>query len=221
MKKRISVENDGFVELIDHMGDDTRIVEAARVSYKGSRPKRDDERLIHYLMDNGHMSPFEHVEFEFYIRAPIFVARQWFRHRTGQPNEVSRRYRAFDGGLWRPSSWFKQSKKNKQASAGLLADEAAAEATRALDKAYRAAQDAYARLLDLGVSREQARAVLPLGSYTEFYWKQNLRNLLNLLDQRLSPHAQTETRAYAAAVLALIKPVVPVAMAAWEKARGF
>ncbi len=218
--QHIKVGNDGFVQLIDYMGDDKRVVDAARVSYKGSKPKRKDEDLIRYLLKHGHMSPFEHVEFEFHMRMPIFVARQWMRYRTASINEVSRRYREYEGGFWIPDKWRLQDTKNKQGSYGELDHERSELASVWLKYAYEVAQTAYEHMLRLGVSREQARAVLPLGGYTEFYWKNDLRNIFHLLEQRLDSHAQHETREYAVAVLAIIEPLVPVSVGAWKEVRN-
>lgn len=197
---------------------DAQIVRAARVSYdKGTKTVRDDEKLIRYLIRNEHWSPFEMVEFKFHVKAPIFVARQWFRHRTGNVNEISGRYSVLEDEFYIPEKWRLQDTKNRQGSQGELGgltNEYATDAyTEALDYAYKA----YEALLSAGVAREMARMVLPLSTYTQFYWKQDLRNLLHFLKLRLDEHAQWEIREYAKAILSLIEPLVPVTVKAWKE----
>jgi thymidylate synthase (FAD) len=197
---------------------DAQIVRAARVSYgKGTKTVRDDEKLIRYLIKNEHWSPFEMVEFKFHVKAPIFVARQWFRHRTGSVNEISGRYSVLEDEFYIPEKWRLQDTKNRQGSQGELdelTNEYATDAyTEALDYAYKA----YEALLSAGVAREMARMVLPLSTYTQFYWKQDLRNLLHFLKLRLDEHAQWEIREYAKAILSLIEPLVPVTVKAWKE----
>lgn len=205
----------GFVRLVDHYGDDSRIVQAARVSYgAGTKTLREDNKLIHYLMRNQHMSPFEMVDFTFHIKAPIFIARQWFRHRTASVNEISARYSVMADQFYVPVAR-KQSPTNKQGSGGPVDNPQRCHDL--YNQAYSAAYAAYSALLEEGVSREQARLVLPVGLYTEFYWKQNLRNLLHLLHLRLDGHAQDEAQQYAQAILGIIEPVVPVTVAAWRQ----
>jgi thymidylate synthase (FAD) len=197
---------------------DAQIVRAARVSYgKGTKTVRDDEKLIRYLIKNEHWSPFEMVEFKFHVKAPIFVARQWFRHRTGSVNEISGRYSVIENEFYIPEKWRLQDTKNRQGSRGKLdelTNEYATDAyTEALDYAYKA----YEALLSAGVAREMARMVLPLSTYTQFYWKQDLRNLLHFLKLRLDEHAQWEIREYAKAILSLIESLVPVTIKAWKE----
>ncbi len=197
---------------------DAQVVRAARVSYdKGTKTVRDDESLIRYLIRNEHWSPFEMVEFKFHVKAPIFVARQWFRHRTGSVNEISGRYSVLEDEFYVPEKWRLQDTKNRQGSRGeldTLTNEYATDAyTEALDYAYKA----YEALLSAGVAREMARMVLPLSTYTQFYWKQDLRNLLHFLKLRLDEHAQWEIREYAKAILSLIEPLVPVTVKAWKE----
>ncbi len=206
----------GFVRLVDDYGSDARIVQAARVSYgDGTKTVREDAKLIDYLMRNQHMSPFEMVDFTFHIKAPIFVARQWFRHRTASVNEVSARYSVLPDQYYTPSPVLSQAIRNKQGSGEPI--EQQHEALEQYAAAYEAATTAYNSLLALGVSREQARLVLPVGIYTEFYWKQNLRNLLHFLQLRLDSHAQAEIRAYAQVILAMIEPIVPLSVDAWRR----
>lgn len=216
MSAQIDVLDHGFVRLVDHYGDDNRIVQAARVSYgAGTKTKRQDNALIAYLMRNEHMSPFEMVDFTFHIKAPIFVARQWFRHRTASVNEISARYSVMADQFYVPEVARKQSTINKQGSAGDVDDPQRCNDLFLL--AYTAAYSAYTELLEEGVSREQARLVLPVGLYTEFYWKQNLRNLLHLLHLRLDSHAQEEAQQYAQAILALVEPIAPATVQAWRE----
>ena len=199
---------------------DAQIVRAARVSYgPGTKTLREDKKLIRYLLKHEHWSPFEMVEFKFHVKAPLFVARQWFRHRTASVNEVSGRYSVLEDEFYVPQYWRLQDAKNKQGSYGNLkevdplANEYAMGAyTEALEYAYRA----YEALLSAGVAREMARMVLPLSTYTQFYWKQDLRNLLHFIKLRLSPDAQWEIRQYARAILEIIRPLVPVTVSAWE-----
>ncbi|RIH92812.1 Flavin-dependent thymidylate synthase [Meiothermus granaticius NBRC 107808] len=210
----------GFVRLIDVMGDDTRIVQAARVSYgEGTKTVREDAALIDYLMRHRHTSPFEMVEFTFHIKAPILVIRQWFRHRTASVNEISARYSVMKDEFFLPSpaELRAQSNKNKQVGEGGLPEEAAHQAhTRIAESQQRAYQE-YQALLELGVARELAREVLPVGLYSEFYWKQNLHNLLHFLRLRLDWHAQAEIRAYAEAVAHFVRQAVPLAWTSFEE----
>ncbi len=216
----IPVLDKGFVRLVDAMGDDRRIVQAARVSYgEGTKTVREDAALIDYLMRHRHTSPFEMVEFTFHVKAPIFVVRQWFRHRTASVNEISARYSVLKDEFYEPApgELRAQSEVNKQAGEGRLP---AAEAERASALLAAAGRDVYARyqeLLALGVAREQARSVLPVGIYTEFYWKQDLHNLLHFLRLRLDHHAQAEIRAYARAVAEFVKARVPLVWRSFEE----
>lgn len=215
-----SIDYPGFVRLVDHMGDDAAIVQAARVSYgAGTKTAREDAALIDYLIRNDHTTPLEMVVFKFHVKAPIFVARQWMRHRMASINEVSARYSELDDGAWRPDMGEirGQGSRNKQVGDGKLSPDkqysASIEIRRAADTAYLHYRD----LLANGVCREQARAVLPVGTYTEWYWRIDLHNLLRFLRLRLDWHAQAEIRAYAAVVLDLITPIVPVAVDAWRE----
>jgi len=210
----------GFVRLVDAMGDDRRIVQAARVSYgEGTKTVREDAALIDYLMRHRHTSPFEMVEFTFHVKAPIFVVRQWFRHRTASVNEISARYSVLKDEFYEPApeELRAQSEINKQAGEGRLP---AAEAERAAELLTAAGRDVYARyreLLELGLAREQARSVLPVGIYTEFYWKQDLHNLLHFLKLRLDRHAQAEIRTYARAIAGFVQARVPLVWRSFEE----
>lgn len=203
----------GFVRLVGSYGDDARIVEAARVSYgNGTKTKREDQALINYLMRHEHMSPFEMVDFTFHIKAPIFIARQWFRHRTASVNEISARYSVMKDEFYEPQQLRGQSKTNKQGS-----EDAIIEDGFLVKEAYEHAYEYYEMLIADGVAREQARMVLPVGMYTEFYWKQNLRNLLHFIKLRIDGHAQQEIREYAEAIANMIWQVAPMAWEAFQE----
>lgn len=214
----IKVLDHGFVRLVDVMGNDQRIVQAARVSYgAGTKSVREDRGLIRYLLRHKHTSPFEMVEFAFHLKMPVFVARQHIRHRTANVNEISGRYSVISDEFYVPDArrMQKQSSDNKQGSSEeLIANpEAEIEATRLEnDQAY----DTYLARLDSGMARELARINLPLSMYTEMYWKIDLHNLFHYLRLRLDPHAQYEIRVYAQAMLSLIREHVPCACEAFE-----
>ena len=207
-----------FVRLVDHMGSDSSIVQAARVSYgSGTKTPSDDRSLIRYLMRHWHTTPFEMVEFKFHVRCPIFVARQWLRHRTASVNELSARYSVMQDDFYVPSPYTGQSVNNKQGS-----DPASElEGTHTLNSIAHCAEgfNVYNRLLEKGASREQARIHLPLGTYTEFYWKIDLHNLFGFLQRRMDPHAQYEIRVLATKIFELIKPIVPCACEAFTDYR--
>lgn len=212
-----------MVQLIDHMGDDLRIVNAARVSYGSDdldklEPTERDKRLIKYLLTNRHTSPFEHVQFTFRVEAPIFVARQWMRHRTGKYNEISGRYTELPENYYIPQEWRGQSKTNHQGSEGRITGQM--QANKVYIHACKEAFRAYRTLLELGVAREQARMVLPLSTFTAFYFTIDLHNLLHFLDLRLHPHAQGEIRVYADLMLEAITPVVPNTIQVWMELRN-
>lgn len=209
----IKVLDHGFVYLVDHMGDDSRIVQAARVSYgSGTKTKSQDDKLIDYLMRNNHTSPFEKVVFEFHIKCPIFVARQWRTYRTGSFNELSARYSEMDEEFYLPSldKITTQDSKNRQARTNIVVDEAE-NAKDIMDSIGQTVYGSYKHLLNLGVARELARIVLPLSMYTEFYWTVNLHNLFHFIHQRDADDAQWEIAEYARAIRSLIQPIVPAA----------
>lgn len=208
----------GFVELIDSMGSDQRVVQAARVSFNGDeevRPPEDDQKLIKYLLKNHHTSPFEHVVFTFHAKVPIFVARQWMRHRTWAYNEISARYTEVESDYYFPDEWRAQSSSNRQASDGLI-DEQEICNDRYADTVTEALS-AYDRLMEYGVSREMARMVLPQSMFTRFYGTVNLHNLLHFIRLRDHAHAQAEIVEYARAMRELIKPFVPWTIQALEE----
>ncbi len=203
------------VRLVDCMGDDPAVVQSARVSYcSGTKTPSDDRGLIRYLLRNRHTTPFEMVEFKFHIRAPIFVARQWLRHRTASVNEMSARYSIVDTGYFLPERLREQSATNKQCSTGPLeGDEFLLLKQKAsCDLAFHT----YEELLRRGCSRELARTHLPQSTFTEFYWKINLHNLLHFLKLRLSDHAQKEIRDLAEQVAVHVKARVPLTWEAFE-----
>lgn len=219
----LPVLDKGAVHLIDYMGSDQRICDSARISTQSfsdlnKRTEAEDKRLIDYLMRNDHTSPFEQVLFVFHIKAPIFVARQWLRHRTARVNEISGRYVAFDPEFYVPDELRVQAKSNHQGSE--LTDEGISNPDsvfRALVAQQSTAKSSYELYLENGVARELARINLPLSTYTEWYWNIDLHNLLHFLRLRLHHHAQYEIRKYAEAVLELIEPVVPWAVEAWKE----
>ncbi len=190
----------GFVRLVDYMGDDAAIVQAARVSYgKGTKRVHEDRALVRYLMRHSHTTPFEMCEIKLHVRVPMDVWRQWIRHRTANVNEYSTRYsEAIDAAqATPPDAWRLQSAGNRQGSSGLLQPDAGARLSEEEASLQRRARDVYQARIAAGVAREQARKDLPLSTYTEAYWKIDLHNLLHFLDLRMDPHAQQEIRAYA------------------------
>ena len=208
-KKKIKVLDHGFVQLIDVMGNDKRIVDAARVSTgRSTRSKEKDANLIDYLMRNEHTSPFEQVEFAFRIKIPIFVARQWVRHRTASLNEVSGRYTQLSNEFYVPEILRSQSKTNKQSSSEEFKND---KIINDIKKTQKETYDFYETMLNIDVSRELARINLPLSLYTEMMWKIDLHNLFHFLKLRTDKHAQEEIREYANTIEKIIKPIVPMA----------
>lgn len=199
----LPVLDDGFVRVIDYLGDDAAVVQAARVSYgQGTRHVSDDRGLIRYLLRHRHTTPFEMCELKLHVRVPMDAWRQWIRHRTASVNETSTRYSlAIDAAQRTPATaWRQQAASNRQGSEGLLTQETG-EALSAEEAALQAhAREVYEHRLDLGVAREQARKDLPLCTYTEAYWKLDLHNLLHFLALRMDAHAQSEIRAYATVI---------------------
>lgn len=210
----IKVHENGFVRLVDHMPQenmDSAIVQSARVSYgEGTKTSRDDTGLIRYLMRHWHTTPFEMIEFKFHIKMPIYIARQHMRHRTASVNELSARYSVVSKEYYIPDKLRVQSRTNRQGSEGESV--ASVDSMREhLDKSF----EEYGKLLDDGCCREQARGVLPQSTYTEFYWKINLHNLMHYLHLRMDSHAQEEIRDYAKAIYDLVEPLVPITMKAF------
>ncbi len=220
LDQEIKVLDHGFVRLVDYMGGDARIVQAARVSYgAGSKSVRDDAGLIDYLMRHRHTSPFEHVVLEFHCKMPIFVARQWVRHRTARLNEISGRYSVMESDFYVPDeAQIKfQSTDNKQ---GRASEEVPAELrARVLGIIKRDQSDVYAsyeEMIDDNIARELARINLPLSLYTQWYWQMDLHNLFHFLALRLDPHAQWEIRQYAEAMAGIARAVAPQAYSSFE-----
>ena len=221
----------GFVRVVDYMGDDSAIVQAARVSYgRGTRRASDDRGLIRYLMRHRHTTPFEMCEIKLHIKLPIFVARQWIRHRTANVNEYSARYSILDREFYVPSAEViaAQSPSNRQGRGEQLPEKDAARVQELLREDAHRAHDHYEELLNempdgrqrdpgrVGLARELARINLSLNFYTQWYWKVDLHNLLNFISLRADPHAQYEIRVYAEAILErVVKPWVPLAYGAF------
>lgn len=218
---KIDVLNGGFVRLVDHMGNDLSVVRSARVSYDADWREGDekkDEKLIAYLMKNKHTSPFESVQFTFEVKAPIFVFRQWHRHRTWAYNEISARYTELDEGFYVPEveQITTQHTSNKQMRTDEQhprSPELQARMKLACDHSFYV----YREMIDAGVPRELARSVLPVAAYSRMFASVNLHNLFHFLRLRLHEHAQYEIRVYAEAMLTLIEPIVPVAVAEFKK----
>jgi thymidylate synthase (FAD) len=213
----MKIHNHGFVNLIDVMGgNDRAIVDAARLSYgKGTQKTSDDRGLIRYLMRHRHTSPFEMVEFKFHLKMPIFVARQWIRHRTANINEMSGRYSEMPNEFFVPDQLHLQSSTNKQGRSGVAEDSSGMRKLMLADMmgTFAIYQDLISPEND--VSREQARIVLPLATYTEFVWKIDLHNLFHFLKLRTDHHAQKEIRDYAEILEGIVAVHVPLAYEAW------
>jgi thymidylate synthase (FAD) len=230
----LPVLDHGFVRVIDYMGDDGAIVQAARVSYgRGTRRVSEDRGLINYLMRHRHTTPFEMCEIKYHVKLPIFVARQWIRHRTANVNEYSARYSILDNEFYipAPEHLAAQAATNRQGRGDVLQGEPA---RRVLDLLREDAERAYAGYTEMlnedetgtsrdpswpGLARELARMNLSLNFYTQWYWKTDLHNLLHFLSLRADPHAQYEIRAYADAMLETVKRWVPLAYGAFLEYR--
>lgn len=230
----LPVLDHGFIRVIDYMGDDAAIVQAARVSYgKGTKRKTEDRALIHYLLRHRHNTPFEMCEIKFHVKLPMFVARQWIRHRTANVNEYSARYSILDKEFYVPSAdhLAAQSHTNRQGRGDVLQG---TEAERALDLLKRDALQCYETYQELlnedldgnvvdpardGLARELARMNLPVNFYTQWYWKIDLSNLMHFLALRADPHAQYEIRAYADVMLDILQKWVPTAYEAFMSYR--
>jgi thymidylate synthase (FAD) len=220
LDKRLPVLDKGFVRLVDYLGGDQRVVQAARVSYgAGTKTVREDRTLIHYLYRHMHTSPFEQVVLTFHCKLPIFVARQWIRHRTARVNELSGRYSLMRDEFYIPAAERvrTQSTVNRQGSGESVPAEVAQLVLNALKAGQESAYQDYEDVLGLDVARELARINLPLSLYTEWYWQIDLRNLFHFLELRLDPHAQHEIREYAKALARCAKAVAPVSYEAFEE----
>jgi thymidylate synthase (FAD) len=227
-ERTIKCLDKGHITLIDVMPrlvpddqktSDYAIVQAARVSYgDGTKTVNEDRGLIRYLMRHAHTTPFEMIEFKFHAKMPIFVARQWVRHRMSSTNEYSGRYSVMKDEFYIPevNEVRQQSKNNKQGGDQIMSELDAqgflGELNSLCDKAYQA----YEEYNKKGVARELSRMILPVNNYTEWYWKIDLHNLMHFLALRCDSHAQSEIRVFAEAMLSLIRPIVPVALEAWD-----
>ncbi|WP_431858009.1 FAD-dependent thymidylate synthase [Azospirillum sp.] len=230
----IEVLDHGFVRVIDYMGDDSAVVQAARVSYgKGTKKVSEDAGLIKYLMRHRHSTPFEMCEIKFHVKLPIFVARQWIRHRTANVNEYSARYSILDREFYipAPEQLGAQSSNNRQGRGDVLEGEEAARVLQILRGDSEQCYAHYEELLNAredgtvidesrqGLARELARMNLPLNYYTQWYWKVDLHNLLHFLSLRADSHAQYEIRVYAEAMLDVVKRWVPAVYEAFTQYR--
>jgi len=215
----IPVLDHGFVRLDDAMADDLSVVNGARVSFARRKEEMDesDEGLIRFLMRERHGTPFEHNAFRFHVRCPIFVAREWFRHRVGSFNEFSMRYARASHEFYVPAAEDVRTQVGKPGSYSFepVSDEVAGVTRERLQAVYEAAYLAYEELVELGVAREIARAALPVGAYTEFYWTVNARSLMNFISLRNSETAQREIRRYAEACERFLEKEMPVTYAAF------
>lgn len=219
--KPFPVLDHGFIRVIDYMGDDSAVVQAARVSYgKGTKKISEDQGLINYLMRHRHSTPFEMCEIKFHVKLPIFVARQWIRHRTANVNEYSARYSILDKEFYipAPENLAAQSTNNRQGRAEVLTGEYAQKILKLLWNDATRAYDHYEYMLNLdnqdpeqtGLARELARMNLPVNFYTQWYWKTDLHNLMHFLSLRADSHAQYEIRVYAEAMLDILKLWLPL-----------
>jgi len=220
---KFSVLDDGFVCLVDVMGDDAALVQAARVSYgAGTKHVSDDRTLIRYLMRHRHTTPFEMAEIKLLVRVPMDIWRQWIRHRTASVNEYSTRYsKAIDASRTTPADeWRIQAASNRQGSEGQIDSELGAALTEEETAFHAQARALYDRRIEQGVAREQARKDLPLSTYTEAYWKIDLHNLFHFLALRMDPHAQQEIVEYATTIgRRIVAPLFPTAWEAFEDYR--
>jgi thymidylate synthase (FAD) len=216
---QVRVLDHGFVRLDDAMADDLCVVNGARVSFARRKEEMDesDEGLIRFLMRDRHGTPFEHNSFRFHIRAPIFVAREWFRHRVGSFNEFSMRYAKATDQFYLPEPDDVRTQVGKPGAYSFdpVSPEVAERTRDELRTVYDAAYETYERLVELGVARELARCVLPVGAYTEFYWPVNARALMNFLSLRAAETAQREIRRYAEACEVFLAECMPVTHAAF------
>lgn len=220
LNKEIKVLDKGFVRLVDVMGNDSSIVQAARVSYGvGTKTVNEDRGLIRYLLRHKHTTPFEMVEFKFHIKLPIFIARQWIRHRTANVNEYSGRYSEMKDEFYLPDveQLRHQSTLNKQArSEEQLDNQVSLEIQEMMQDTQESLYNEYKDLLDKNLAREIARINLPLSNYTEWYWKIDLHNLFHFLRLRIDDHAQYEIQVYGKAIAEIVKEIVPTAWEAFE-----
>ena len=215
----IPVLDHGFVRLDGALADDLSVVNGARVSFARRKEEMDDsdEGLIRFLMRERHGTPFEHNAFRFHVRCPIFVAREWFRHRVGSFNEFSMRYARASDEFYLPDAEDVRTQVGKPGAYSFepVSDELAEQTREKLQEVYDAAYQTYEELVEAGVAREVARAALPVGAYTEFYWTVNARSLMNFISLRNSETAQREIRRYAEACERFLEEQMPVTYAAF------
>ena len=217
--EEIKVLDHGFIRVIDYMGDDAAIVQAARVSYgKGTKSFNEDAGLINYLMRNKHTTPFEMCEIKLHVKLPIFVARQWIRHRTGSFNEYSGRYSVMDEDFYVPSeeNLGLQSTDNKQGREQGLNEDITNAIIGSIIAHSNEAYNLYRELLNKNAAREIARMVLPINYYSQWYWKVDLKNLLDFLNLRTDPHAQYEIRVYAEEIEKIVRQWLPITYGAYK-----
>ncbi len=234
MYKSFKILDHGFVRVVDYMGNDSSIVQAARVSYgKGTKKINQDKNLISYLLSHRHSTPFEMNEIKFHIKLPIFVARQWIRHRTANVNEYSARYSVLDNEFYIPNlrELKPQSKSNNQGRSGELNDNEKKNYRKIITENSKSNFENYNTLLNVdadgdfldknnkGLARELSRVVLPLNSYTQWYWKIDLHNLMHFLALRFDDHAQYEIRVYAEKMMDILKKWVPLTYEAFIENR--
>ncbi|MCL2007558.1 MAG: FAD-dependent thymidylate synthase [Treponema sp.] len=221
LDKEFPVLDKGFIRLVDYMGSDERVVQSARVSYgEGTKSYREDAGLIDYLLRNSHTSPFEQVVLTFHVKLPIFVARQWVRHRTARLNEISGRYSVMASEFYVPAleDVSLQSTDNKQGRSDEAMDAGEAEKIRlAFEEGQKQAYDEYTGFVEAGIARELARINLPLSLYTEWYWQIDLHNLFHFLRLRMDAHAQKEIRLYSEVMLEITKKVAPRCCESFER----
>lgn len=221
LDKEFPVLDHGFIRLVDYLGSDSRIVQSARVSYgEGTKTIREDAGLIDYLLRHQHTSPFEQVVLTFHIKLPIFVARQWIRHRTARVNEISGRYSIMKDEFYVPKveDVAFQSLDNKQGrSTTEMEKDLSAHVIQELKDGQKAAFTSYSGLIEKGIARELSRINLPLSMYTEWYWQIDLHNLFHFLKLRMDAHAQKEIRDYADVMLEIVKKVCPLACDSFQR----
>jgi len=211
-----NVLDKGFVRLVDFLGGDDAVVQAARVSFgKGSKGEEKDRMLIEYLMEHGHHTPFEHSLFKFHVKCPVFVARQWFRHRWSSFNEISGRYTEMKYEFYKPEVW--RTQKDKDYKYVEMGKDESDDLSDKLDDIYEKLHDLYEEFLERGVAKELARIILPLSLYTQFYWTVNTRSLINFLKLRTDSHAQYEIRVYAEKINEIFKAKMPWSHEAFMK----
>lgn len=209
----------GFVRLVEAMGDDLTAVRAARVSHgAGLKSPERDKALIMYLMEHKHETPFEHIVFTFHVKAPIFVARQWFRHRIGSFNEISQRYTEIkEEEFYLPLNLRVNVPEDRQKSVEVEDEQRLAKVRQMMSELFDRAYGMYRELIGEGIARELARIVLPLATYTQFYWTVNARSLMNFLNLRADSHAQWEIQRYAIAVAEFFQERCPWTFEAFRK----